>query len=77
MEQIKEVGVTGLADETWGQVPIAFVVKIKDVTASEVFSFLRQRLAKYKIPKEIHFVEELPRNASNKLVRSKLLELRR
>ncbi|WP_068672743.1 o-succinylbenzoate--CoA ligase [Oceanobacillus sp. Castelsardo] len=78
MEQIKEVGVTGLADEIWGQVPIAFIVKQKqDVTASEIFSFLRQRLAKYKIPKEIHFVEELPRNASNKLVRSKLLEWRR
>lgn len=77
MEQVKEAGVTGLADETWGQVPIAFIVKRQDVTASEIFSFLRQRLAKYKIPKEIHFVEELPRNASNKLVRSMLLEWRR
>ena len=72
MGQIKEVGVTGKEDETWGNVPIAFIVKQTEVTTEEILTFAREHLAKYKLPKEIHFIDELPRNASNKLVRSKL-----
>jgi len=75
MTQIKEVAVTGKPDEKWGKVPIAFVVKDQEVEADEVFQYAQSKLAKYKIPKEIYFVESLPRNASNKLVRSKLLSL--
>ncbi|RDW18740.1 o-succinylbenzoate--CoA ligase [Oceanobacillus arenosus] len=73
MEQIKEVGVTGKKDEQWGAVPVAFIVKNQEVTSEEVLAFAEKRLAKYKLPKEIHFVAELPRNAANKLVRNKLL----
>ncbi|RKQ29568.1 o-succinylbenzoate--CoA ligase [Oceanobacillus halophilus] len=76
MEQVEEVGVTGKDDDVWGQVPVAFIVKYEDVSIDEIVAFAGERLAKYKIPKEIYFVEELPRNASNKLVRSKLLDLR-
>jgi len=74
MEQIQEAGVTGKESDTWGQTPVAFIVKKADVTEEEIIAFAKQRLAKYKLPTEIHFVESLPRNASNKLVRSKLLE---
>ncbi|RLL46470.1 o-succinylbenzoate--CoA ligase [Oceanobacillus piezotolerans] len=74
MAQIKEVGVTGKKDKTWGQIPIAFVVKEQEVTVSEIVAYAEKRLARYKLPKEIYFVDALPRNASNKLVRNRLLK---
>ncbi|WP_337018545.1 o-succinylbenzoate--CoA ligase [Oceanobacillus massiliensis] len=73
MNQIREVGVAGKKDEEWGQVPIAFVVKNMDISPDEIIEYASKRLGKYKLPKEIRFVKELPRNASNKLVRNKLL----
>ncbi|MUK90046.1 o-succinylbenzoate--CoA ligase [Ornithinibacillus sp. L9] len=76
LEQVKEVGVVGVENEKWGQVPYAFIVpNDPKLDKEDVYHFLQTRLAAYKIPNEIYFVEELPRNASNKLVRSKLLNL--
>src|SRR5690606_8360766 len=75
MEQIKEVGVAGKGDPDWGQVPVAFVVPRGKIAKEEIYRFLQQKLAKYKWPKEIYFVDALPRNAANKLVRHKLLDL--
>ncbi|WP_026572093.1 o-succinylbenzoate--CoA ligase [Bacillus sp. UNC438CL73TsuS30] len=71
---VKDAGVTGQADERWGQVPIAFIVKKEgnSVSGNELELFCMERLAKYKVPKDFKFVEELPRNASNKLLRRKL-----
>ncbi|TRM13014.1 o-succinylbenzoate--CoA ligase [Lentibacillus cibarius] len=75
MEAIDEVGVTGKKDDKWGQIPVAFVV-VNDtsITTEAIMEFAAQRLAGYKLPKEIYFVEKLPRNASNKLMRNKLLQ---
>ncbi|WP_370642503.1 AMP-binding enzyme [Virgibacillus salidurans] len=75
MGQIKEVGVVGKKDDTWGQTPLAFIVKNSAVTEEEVFDYAAKYLAKYKIPKQIYFIDQLPRNASNKLVRESLLKL--
>ncbi len=72
--EIKEAGVTRMEDDKWGYVPVAYVVLIPD-TEEEIFDFLSTQLAKYKLPKKVFFVEELPRNASNKLLRNKLKEL--
>lgn len=72
---IKEAGVCGIEHQTWGQVPVAFVVLKKDASKGEIIAFCLERLAKYKIPKEIYFVETLPRNGANKLMRRKLKEL--
>ncbi|MBM7600728.1 O-succinylbenzoic acid--CoA ligase [Virgibacillus halotolerans] len=72
MKQIKEVGVTGKDDEMWGQVPVAFVVVRGTVSAVEIIRYAEKYLAKYKLPKDIYFVDGLPRNASNKLVRKSL-----
>ncbi|MRH44784.1 o-succinylbenzoate--CoA ligase [Aquibacillus halophilus] len=70
---IKEVGVIGKQDDEWGQIPVAFVVRInKELSIEEILTYCRKHLAKYKIPKEIYFVPSLPRNASSKLVRYKL-----
>ncbi|MFD2043719.1 o-succinylbenzoate--CoA ligase [Ornithinibacillus salinisoli] len=73
MNGIKEIGIVGKQDGTWGQVPIAFIVSNNELTKEEIYQFAEKRLAKYKIPKEVYFVDALPRNASNKLVRNKLL----
>ncbi|WP_175615156.1 o-succinylbenzoate--CoA ligase [Piscibacillus halophilus] len=76
LEGIEDVGVVGVKDERWGEVPVAFVVKKNNaVTAETILHDASQYLAKYKVPKKVYFLEELPRNASRKLQRHKLLEL--
>ncbi|MGD6804930.1 o-succinylbenzoate--CoA ligase [Rossellomorea aquimaris] len=72
---IIEAGVIALPSEKWGQVPAAFIVKERPLTASEVKDFCRSRLAGYKVPHYFYFIESLPRNASNKLLRKDLREL--
>lgn len=69
---VLEAGVCGAANQEWGSVPIAFIVLNGSVTATELQSFCEERLARYKVPKTFHFVDELPRNASNKLLRREL-----
>ncbi|WP_347549185.1 o-succinylbenzoate--CoA ligase [Pseudalkalibacillus hwajinpoensis] len=72
-KEVKDAGVTGMIDEKWGEVPIAFVVRGDDgVTEGELLAFLSERLAGYKLPKSISFVSELPRNGANKLQRTLL-----
>ncbi|TFB13792.1 o-succinylbenzoate--CoA ligase [Filobacillus milosensis] len=76
LDGIKEVGVVGKEDVKWGQVPVAFIVR-KNTTLSkeEISDYAEANLAKYKVPKDIYFIEQLPRNASKKLQRHKLLEV--
>jgi O-succinylbenzoic acid--CoA ligase len=69
---IRDAGVIGISDRRWGQVPVAFIIKKGEVTSEEIIDFCKERLAKYKVPKKFYFVDELPRNASNKLVRREL-----
>jgi O-succinylbenzoic acid--CoA ligase len=76
MEGVKEAGVTGKDHAKWGRVPAAFVVKDSDqLTEEEVRNYAKTKLADYKVPAHIYFVKELPRNASNKLVRNQLWKL--
>jgi len=71
---VKEAGVCGVDDEQWGQVPLAFVVLNGQVTVEQLQAFCQQRLAKYKMPKEIIITNSLPRNGADKLLRRKLLQ---
>jgi len=75
---IKEAGVIGIPDEFSGEVVKAFVV-LKDPTKSptekEVIDFCQSHLAKYKVPKEVEFVDELPKTLIGKVLRRKLREL--
>ena len=66
---IKEAGVCSQEHEKWGQVPIAFVVTKDKITESQIITYCQERLAAYKVPHEIYFVEELPRNDAKKLMR--------
>jgi o-succinylbenzoate---CoA ligase len=74
---ISDAGVIGMKDEVWGEVPAAFVVSKTQspLTEDEIVHFCLQKLAKYKVPKKIYFIKEIPRNASKKILRRKLREL--
>ena len=64
---IRESGVIGRKDDQWGEIPVAFIVKNNPITEEEIIAFCMEKLAKYKIPKEIYFISEIPRNASKKI----------
>ncbi|MCP6683065.1 o-succinylbenzoate--CoA ligase [Bacillus nakamurai] len=74
---VAEAGVSGAEDPKWGKVPHAFLVLTSPVSSAELAAFCRERLAKYKIPAKFFTAEELPRNASNKLMRHRLNDLRK
>ncbi len=69
---IGESAVIGIPHPTWGEVGRAVVALRPGAVATEpeVLDFLRGRLAKYKIPKSVVFVDQLPRNATGKLLRT-------
>lgn len=69
---VREAGVCGAASDKWGEVPVAFVVLNKEATSDELLAYCRGQIASYKVPKQLAFVEALPRNASNKLLRREL-----
>jgi O-succinylbenzoic acid--CoA ligase len=72
---IIDAGIIGQKDEKWGEVPAAFIVPKTPVTERELLEFCRERLAKYKIPKHFYFIDEIPRNASKKILRRELRTL--
>ncbi|MFJ9039574.1 o-succinylbenzoate--CoA ligase [Streptomyces sp. NPDC102406] len=71
---IAECAVIGVPDDTWGEVGRAFLVPHEGRTPdpAEVLTFLKTRLATYKIPKSAALVPDLPRTASGKLRKSAL-----
>ncbi|TYS86407.1 o-succinylbenzoate--CoA ligase [Rossellomorea aquimaris] len=68
-EGVKDAGVVGIPNDTWGQIPCAFIVNKERLTKEEILNYCSDNLASYKQPKKIIQVDELPRNASNKLLR--------
>lgn len=72
---VAECAVIGVPDATWGEVGRAVVVSRGPISGPSLLSFLDGRIARYKIPKSVVFTETLPRNATGKLVKSRLLEL--
>ena len=67
--KIFDAGIVGVPDEKWGEVGKAFIV-LKPGEAmgnGEVFEFLEGKVAKYKIPKVVEVVDELPKTASGKI----------
>ena len=73
---INEACVIGLADDEWGQKVCAVLVFEFNQTLSEsdLQSFLNEKLASYKHPREYHFPKELPKTASGKIDRTQLLK---
>ncbi len=74
LSQVAETAVIGIKDEKWGEVGCAMVVLKPNESISEdtVLAFLRDRLAKYKVPKRVVFLDQLPRNAAGKVLKNEL-----
>lgn len=71
---IREVAVIGVPDERWGEVGKAFI-SLKagaSLTAEEVLTYCAGNLAKYKIPKYVQFMDDLPKGDSGKILKRKL-----
>jgi len=68
LPNIHEAAVVGIADERWGEIPVAVVVASKGSKNADVLSPLEGQLARYKHPKKVVFVDALPRNAMGKVV---------
>ncbi|MGH2345272.1 MAG: class I adenylate-forming enzyme family protein, partial [Chloroflexota bacterium] len=60
---VTEVAVAGIPSERWGEEVAAYVTAATPVTADELIAYARERLAPYKCPRHVVFVEALPRNA--------------
>lgn len=71
-EGVTEVAVIGLPDERWIEAITAVVVPRGGVTEAELIEHAREKLAHFKAPKRVVFVEELPRNASGKILKREL-----
>jgi fatty-acyl-CoA synthase len=74
---ISDCGVIGVPDERWGEVGRAVVVLRPGAVAGEadVLGFLDGQIARYKIPKSVRFVAELPRTATGKIAKKLLREV--
>lgn len=73
-ELVGEVAAIGVGDEDYGQRLRAFVVRTGDVSEDELREHVRANLARFKVPREIVFVDELPRNATGKVLKRELAE---
>ena len=71
---VLEAAVVGRPDERWGEVPVAFVVLRPDATATPdvLLEHCRTQLARFKVPKDIMFLDALPRNPSGKVLKREL-----
>lgn len=74
LEAVREVAVIGVDDEAFGQRLAAYVVPVPGaaLSADDVTGHVRAVLASYKVPRDVMFLDELPRNASGKVVAREL-----
>ncbi|MEW2560183.1 acyl-CoA synthetase [Streptomyces griseorubiginosus] len=71
-DAVAEVAVIGLPDERWVEAVTAVVVPRGEVTEAELLTHAREKLSHFKAPKRVLFVDELPRNASGKILKREL-----
>jgi fatty-acyl-CoA synthase len=71
---VLEVAVVGRPDERWGEVPVAFVVIRPGATATaeQLLVHCGEQLARFKVPKDVTFLDALPRNPSGKVLKREL-----
>jgi acyl-CoA synthetase (AMP-forming)/AMP-acid ligase II len=71
---VLDVAVVGIPDARLGEVGKAYVVRRPDstVTGEEVIAWARREMANYKVPRQVEFLSELPRNASGKVLKGAL-----
>jgi len=73
---ILEAAVIGIPDDRWGEVGRAVVVvrEGQELSAEEVVAWCRDRLASYKVPREVAFIDALPRSGMNKILKRELID---
>jgi long-chain acyl-CoA synthetase len=73
---VLETAVVAVPDEKWGEA-IKAVVVLKAgaaAAAAEIIAFCKERVARYKAPKSVDFVEDLPKNSAGKILRKQVRE---
>ena len=73
-DSVVEAAVVGRPDDRWGEVPVAYVVLRASVatTPEELIEHCRAQLARFKVPKDVVFIDALPRNPSGKILKREL-----
>ena len=76
LDGVADGAVIGAPDDKWGEVGVAFVVQADGAALSEesVLGWFDEKIARYKIPKRVKFIDELPRNATGKVLKRVLRE---
>jgi fatty-acyl-CoA synthase len=68
---VADAAVVGVSDDRWGEVGLAFVVA-EGASEEELIRFCGERLARFKVPRSVRFVEEIPRNSLGKIQKEQL-----
>jgi acyl-CoA synthetase (AMP-forming)/AMP-acid ligase II len=74
---VREAAIFGMPDDAWGE-RVTAAVALKDgasATAEELVEFCRRQLAGFKLPKAVHFLDDLPKNPSGKILKRELRKL--
>ncbi len=73
-DDVAEVAVVGVDDEDFGRRLAAYIVAAEgtDPGAEEIRAYVKQNLARYKVPRDVNFIDALPRNATGKIVKRDL-----
>jgi fatty-acyl-CoA synthase len=74
---VRDIQLVGVPSKKYGEQPAAFIVRKpgSDLTAADVEDFCRNKIAWFKIPKYVHFVDGYPQTASGKIQKYKLRDL--
>lgn len=70
---VVEAAVVGMPDERWGEVGVAVVATRDSTSEDELIDWCRQRLARYKVPRQVRFIAALPRSGMNKVLKRELM----
>ena len=71
---ISEVAIVGKPDSLHGEIPVAYIVKTGDSTLAEtaVTEYCESKLAKFQVPREVHFIDSLPKTPTGKVLKREL-----
>jgi len=75
--KIADAAIVGMPDKVYGEIVVAFIVvgKAETVIEQEIIDFCKERLAKYKVPRKVKFVDQIPRNPAGKILKRELRDM--